>query len=29
MCKDKWNSINGDYKNISNYHKGMSHNTSY
>jgi hypothetical protein len=29
ICKDKWNSINGDYKNISNYHKSMGHNTSY
>jgi hypothetical protein len=29
MCKDKWNSINSDYKKNSNYHKGMGHNTSY
>jgi hypothetical protein len=29
MCQDKWNSINGDYKKISNYYKGMDHNTSY
>ncbi len=29
MCKDKWNSINGDYKKIFDCHKGMGHNTSY
>ncbi len=29
MYKDKWNSINGDYKKIFNYHKGTGHNTSY
>jgi hypothetical protein len=23
MCKDKWNSLNIDYKKVSNYHKGI------
>jgi hypothetical protein len=29
MCKDKWNCLNGNYKNITNYHKGLGHNISY
>lgn len=29
MCKDKWNYFNGNYMKISNYHKGIDHNTSY
>jgi hypothetical protein len=29
MCKDKWNSIHGDYKKNSYHHKGMWHNTCY
>jgi len=29
MCKDKWNYINGDYKKIFDYYKGIGHNISY
>lgn len=29
MCKDKWNYINGNYKKIFDYHKGIGRNTSY
>jgi hypothetical protein len=25
----KWNCLNGEYKNISNYYKGIGHNTLY
>jgi len=28
MCKDKWNGLNFDFKNISNYHIGIDHHTS-
>ncbi len=29
MCKEKWNCFDHDYKRITNYPKGTSHNTSY
>ncbi len=29
MCKEKLNYINGNYKKILDYHKGIGHNTSY
>ncbi len=29
MCKNKWNCIHGDYKQRSDYHKGIKNNTLY
>jgi hypothetical protein len=29
MCKDKWNGLNFDFKNISKYHIGIDHHTSF
>jgi hypothetical protein len=29
ICKREWNCIDNDYKEISNYHKGIGYNISY
>jgi hypothetical protein len=29
MCKDKWNSLNFDYKKLIDYHKGIRNHTYF
>lgn len=29
MCEDKWNGLNFNFKNISNYHIGIDRHTSF
>ncbi len=29
MCKDKWNSLNSDFKKLINYHKGTRNHTCF